>query len=91
MVCETLDIDATEQMSLTREVPQTQLTQAKVSVVSVVEEDGKGVVVLVQLCPSDDSQVLQWQVVKLVQSHQDIARHFPDRLQAERGTAMLAS
>ena len=66
--------------SLTCEVFQAQLAQAKVSITSVVEEDCKRVAVLIQLGSSDDPQVLQWQIVKLVQSHQHIACHFSDRL-----------
>ncbi len=69
--------------SLTCEVFQTQLTQAKISITSVVEEDCKGVPVLVQLGSSDDPQVLQRQVVELVQGHQHIACHFSDWLWIE--------
>lgn len=75
--------------SLTCEVFQTQLAQAGVSIPSVVEEDGEGVAVLVQLGSSDDPQVLQRQVVKLVQGHQHIACHFPDRLRTEKMGGVL--
>lgn len=68
----------------TCEVLQAELTQAKVPVPPVIEEDCQRVAVLVQLGPTDDPQILQWQVVKLVQSHQHVARHFADRLQKER-------
>lgn len=70
------------------EVFQTQLPQAEVSITSVVEEDCEGVAVLVQLGSSDDPQVLQWQVVKLVQSHQHIACHFSNR--SEEGEVSTA-
>lgn len=76
--------------SLTCEVFQTQLAQAEVSITSVVEEDCEGVAVLIQLGSSDDPQVLQWQVVKLVQSHQHIACHFSDRLWTDLLREVLA-
>lgn len=69
--------------SLTCEVLQTQLAQAEVPITSVVEEDCEGVAVLVQLGSSDDPQVLQRQVVKLVQGHKHIACHFSNRLRIE--------
>lgn len=68
---------------LTCEVFQTQLAQAEVPITSVVEEDCEGVAILVQLGPSDDPQVLQRQVVKLVQGHQHVACHFSDGLWTE--------
>lgn len=52
--------------SLTCEVLQTELTQAKVPIPPVIEEDCEGVAVLIQLGSTDDPQVLQRQVVKLV-------------------------
>lgn len=70
--------------SLTCEILQTQLPQAKVSVTSVVKKDCERVTVFVQFGPSDDPQVLQGQVVKLVQGHQHIPSHFSDRLRRQR-------
>lgn len=69
---------------LTCEVLQAELTQAKVSVPPVIEEDCQRVAVLIQLGPANDPQVLQRQVVKLVKGDQYVARHFADRLQKGR-------
>jgi len=65
------------------EIFKAQLPQAEVSISSVIEEDRKGVAVLVQLGSTNYPQVFQRQVIKLVQRHQHIARHFSDRLQTE--------
>lgn len=67
------------------------MAQAKVSITSVVEEDCEGVAVLVEFGSSDDSQVLQREVVELVQCHQHIARHFTDGLwtKLRRGRGVL--
>lgn len=61
---------------LTRQVAEAQLPQAVEAVSPVVEEDGQSVAALVQLCASDDPQVLQRQVLELIQRHQHVARHF---------------
>lgn len=58
-----------ETQLLACEVFQTQLAQAEVPITSVIEEDCKRVAVLIQLGSSDDPQVFQRQVVKLVQGH----------------------
>lgn len=75
--------DQTQTHKLACEIFQTQLAQAEVSITSVIEEDSKGVAVLIQLGSSDDPQVLQREVVKLVQGHQHIACYFSDRLWTE--------
>lgn len=69
----------------TCEVLQSQLAQAKVPISAVVEEDCQSVAVFIHLSSSDDPQVLQWQVVKLVQSHEHIACHLTDRLEEKKG------
>lgn len=65
---------------LTCQVFQAELAKAGVPITSVIEEDGEGVAIFIQFCSTDDPQVLQRQVVKLVQGHQHIASHFMDRL-----------
>lgn len=67
-------------INLTCEIAQTKLPQAVEAVPPVVEEDGEGVAALVQFGASDDPQVLQREVFKLIKSHQDIAGHFSDWL-----------
>lgn len=68
---------------------KTQLSKAEVSISSVIQKDCKRVAVLIKLGSSNDPQVLQRQVVKLVQSHQHIARHFSYRLLKELGKKVL--
>lgn len=68
----------TNAMVLTCEVAQSELPQAVVPVPPVVEEDGQRVATLVQFGASDDPEVLQWQVVELVESHQHVAGYFSD-------------
>lgn len=74
----------------TCEVAQAQLPQAVVAVPPVVEEDGQRVAALVQLGAPDDAQVLQRQVVKLVEGHQHVAGHLPDRLRRSREDGNLS-
>ena len=70
----------------TCKVPQPQLSETKVSVSSVVEEDGERVAVLVQFGSPNDPEVLQGQVVKLVEGHEHVTSHLPDGLhRRERG------
>lgn len=54
---------------LTCQVFQAELAKAGVPITSVIEEDGEGVAIFIQFCSTDDPQVLQRQVVKLVQGH----------------------
>lgn len=75
----------------TCEVAQAQLPQAVVAVPSVVEEDGQRIAALIQRDASNDPQVLQRQVVKLVEGHQHIAGHFSDGLQNQNRDIKLAS
>lgn len=75
----------------TCEVAQAQLPQAVVAIPSVVEEDGQRIATLVQRDASDDPQVLQWQVVKLVERHQHVASHFSDGLQNQNREMNLTS
>lgn len=70
--------------TLTCEVAEAQLPQAVVTIPSVIEEDGQSVAAFVQFGASHDAQILQWQVVELVQSHQHVAGHFSDRLRRNK-------
>lgn len=80
------------QVSLTCQVPQAKFPESKVAILPVVKEYGQGVSLLIELGPTNDAQVLQGQVLKLVQSHQHIARDFSDRLKGtnEMSTSDMA-
>lgn len=54
---------------LTCQVFQTELAKAGVPITSVIEEDCESVAIFIQFGSTDDPQVLQRQVVKLVQGH----------------------
>lgn len=74
------------QVSLTRQVPQAKFPEPKVPILPVVKEYGQSVSLLIELGPTDDAQVLQGQVFKLVQSHQHVACDFSDRLKGRNET-----
>lgn len=74
------------QVSLTRQVPQPKFPESKVPILPVVKENGQSISLLVELGPTNDAQVLQGQVFKLVQSHQHIACDFSDRLEGRNYT-----
>lgn len=60
------------------------MSKAEVGISSVVEKDGQSVASFIEFSATDDPQVLQRKIVKLVQSHQHVTRHLPDRLQRHR-------
>lgn len=70
-----------------RQVLEAELSEAEVSVSPVVEEDGQRVTSLVEFGSADNPQVLQGKIIKLVQRHQHVTRHLPDRLE-ERQVAV---
>lgn len=68
------------QTSLTCQVLQAKFPESKITILSVVKKYCQSISVFIELGPTNDAQVLQWQVFKLIQSHQNIACDFSDRL-----------
>lgn len=77
------------QVSLTRQVLQSKFPESKVTILSVVEKYCQGIALFIEFGPTNDAQVLQRQVLKLIQSHQNIARDFSDRLKYKNETSTL--
>lgn len=58
------------------------MLQAAGTLLRVVVEDGQGEASIVEAVPSDDSQLPQREVLKVVHGDQDVARHLADGLGA---------
>lgn len=77
------------QVSLTRQVLQAKFPESKVTILSVVKKYCQSISLFVEFGPTNDAQVLQWQIFKLIQSHQNIACDFSDRLKDNNETNTL--
>lgn len=77
--------------SLTCQVLQAKFPESKITILPVVKEYCQSVSVFIELGPTNNAQVLQGQVFKLIQSHQNIACDFSDRLKDKNETNRLGA
>lgn len=71
------------------EVLKAKLTEAKVSVSAVVEEDCQSISVFIQPGATDDAKILQGKIFKLIQCHEHIASHLTNGPKKRQVTAAI--
>jgi len=77
------------QVSLTCQILQAKFPESEVTILSVVKKYRQSISLFIEFGPTNDAQVLQWQVLKLIQSHQNIACDLSDRLKGKNETDTL--
>ena len=70
-----------KRISCTREICKAQQPQTIGTLFGVIKEDREGKASFIQVVPSDNSQLPQGDVFKMIHSNKDISSYFTDCLQ----------